>query len=194
MNKNKIIFLSFNLLFLMKIFSQEDTRPSWGTSYCLGRTFDRSNNVSSVINVPLSWDWRYSSWDIYKIWNVKNLSISTGITWQSNVVQVRVYPRTNIAQANINPLLGYIQTNYYFISKRKLSPYIGMGFSGRLLDYNSILSEAGIRIRPIKTCPIWFNLHLRVSRNYSKPKFMYYYNHLDNAAIGVSILYNFKKK
>lgn len=197
MLKKIIIAITFIFYMYIVAYSQETILPGWGVNAYYGRTVSRPDmGLSPQYITPLSWKWRYSSIEIYKIWYLKNLSFYTGITLQSNkYLYILMLPVSTYGYGYTGrvPLLGYLQINYNFLQHKSICPYVGGGLSSSIINFNTLIGEVGLRYQPKYELPLYISVQGRFTRTYSKQPYDNY-PYLDNAALGISIQYKFRSK
>lgn len=191
----KQILLIFMSLISLCIFAQENDniQPHWGISYTRGQVIAVPPTYRNSAYPPITNFWKYAATEMFYTFYVKNLSFSTGIAIQSNSSSTYTSPKYPGMQSGNTqvPFLGYISLNYHLLPYRRISPYISLGIESRVIDFNTLLGDIGLRIQPSYTLPLWIGVKGRFARAFYSEKARTY-SYLDNVGIGLSVQYAFK--
>jgi hypothetical protein len=189
-----IIFFLMLLIANISVLAQDNIQPKWGISYCSGRVRGHSEAKYHLPTPPLSRYWNYSVFNIYRIFYLKNMSIQIGLERQHTRAYVYANPTkypTNMSADGYNCYLGYSQLVYNFLPSKRISPFLGLGYASRIIDFNTVFGEGGINIQPKYDLPLLVGLKTHLSRAFFSKR-MGLFDYLDNVAFGLSVQYSFK--
>jgi hypothetical protein len=188
-----IIFFLMLLIANISVLAQDNIQPKWGVSYCYGRVRGYSNE-RYYLAAPMSKDWTYSCFSAYHIFYIKNIALQIGFQREHTRTLVYIpstkYP-TSLGVAGYNSYLGYSQLVYNFLPSKRISPFLGLGYASRIIDFNTVFGEGGINIQPKYDLPLLIGLKAHLSRAFFSKR-MGNYDYLDNVAFGLSVQYSFK--
>lgn len=192
-------FLALLILFLTLPLCSQQPKPQFGLSFAYGNTVARPNpEFSPAYEAPLNKEWLYTSTEVFKIWNIKNIALHTGVGYQTG----RQFYAVRL------PVSTY---GYWYVANRKLLPFLALNYAFYLNNSSNL--EIGVfslfNVKSIRTLgvkieynhsfsekvPVLLGIHSRILRihysDYLNNDDKYPY--LDNLSVGLSLKYRIKR-